>query len=490
MRTDGRCATHTFLPSGDDTATSAGRTVTINGEVVYSGQTSEAKIFYTLIPAEIRSEEMPLFVIFNGGPSVATSSGLLTFGLAPYHLDFFGDEKLKKNPYSFSAIGHLLFIDTRQVGFSYDVVAQPQVPSNRKETFNYYNFSIFTDAGDILLTLLRVMDREPLLRHAKVVILAESYGGARAAMIHSYLSRPAAVEILDNQVFDPVLAAALADHFSLTMPDTRFEDLTVRETAVQFGWQVLLQPGFMVAPVKVYIHTLCGDMAQRDPRAAGCLVNDRAMDLRFPDVGLDALFDAALGVLLSPSGFETLLGISPTQVAGLPASERQGAFRQIIIDDRDRYSEWLAVLGPLPDHDFYHLPRLNTGLVTAAFPTDEVNTSPFIHSLAHIDTFISNAFFDAVVESERIGDALLQASNAMDEPLISSVSIETEGDASVERPGWMQITFTEAMALGGDRHRTIRMPLYEYAGHMIPLTQAGELRDDVRAFLEERGAYW
>ena len=56
-----------------------------------------------------------------------------------------------------------------------------------------------------------------------------------------------------------------------------------------------------------------------------------------------------------------------------------------------------------------------------------------------------------------------------------------------QRPGRLHVTFAPWMGLD-EADRVVRMPRYE-AGHMIPMTRPSELREDLRDFLTERGAY-
>ena len=468
--------------------TLAERTIRIRGDVSYEGVTCASKLFYSLWPAETLSDEMPLFVVFNGGPSVATSSNLATFGMGASVVDLYGDGRAKPNPNSFTALGNLLFIDTRHVGFSYGLLDDPRDATLREAAYDFVNFSIFTDAGDILLVVLSVLEKHPSLRDNPIVIVAESYGGARAAMIAEYLSRPAMLIDTGGRVADETLAAALKEHFSRVVPETPFPLLTVEETKKQFGWQVLLQPGYNLAPVEIYYRATCSGIGDDDPRAALCAVDPDAHDLRDPD-GLNRTLNAGFESVMDPTRFEALFGMPPWNVDGMPARDRFGAFRYADITDSSNFPEWFEQMGDLPAFDTYHLPRLDTGLTSFAFPTAEVATEPFLRSLAALDIFISNAYYDGVIASDRIPDAIRIANERMAVPMLDAVDFDIAPRVGVERPGWLNLVFNDAMGLGDGAARTVRMPLYRNSGHMITLSEPAALREDVRLFLEERGAY-
>ena len=50
-------------------------------------KSSRARVFYSLQPAEQYPESKPTFVFFNGGPSCATSNGLMSWNTRPKTMD-------------------------------------------------------------------------------------------------------------------------------------------------------------------------------------------------------------------------------------------------------------------------------------------------------------------------------------------------------------------------------------------------------------------
>ena len=463
------------------------RSIRIEGDVVYEGLTTQTRLFYVFTPATTAARRMPLLVVFNGGPSVATSGNLAAFGMGKHWIDYYGDGGIHENPANFAEIGNLLFIDTRHVGFSYGILDTPESERARSDAYNFINFGIYTAAADILLVVLDLLGRVPEIAHNPVVFVGESFGGARAAMIAALLMRPSAL-MGDGPLVDPTLGAALRTHFNALSPGVPFDALTVNDTKRQFGWHVLLQPGYMLAPVDAYFHTTCLHLDASDPRNPLCVENPVELDLRHPG-GVNGVLMAGHDAVLTPDGFERLFGVPPQSVVGLAAKDRLGAFRYASITDSTLFELWYSLMGTLASYDTYYLPRLDTGLDAVGFSVATTATVPFMESLAHLHVFISNAFYDGIIAADRIPGGLMQASRDMASPLIASARLENEVREGATRPGWLDIEFTDAMGLGSDNKRTVRMPFYEDSGHMITLTQAGALRDDIQQFLASRGAY-
>ncbi len=148
-----------------------------------AGDTSAAQIFYSLTLARTDAANKPVFVFVNGGPGAATSSALATWGTGPFTMSESGE--VGANPADFSALGSLLYIDTKQAGFSFDELPDPSDEAQRSATFSFLNFCLHADAADILLTVLAVLSDHPELADNPLVMVGESYGGARSAMVLS-----------------------------------------------------------------------------------------------------------------------------------------------------------------------------------------------------------------------------------------------------------------------------------------------------------------
>jgi hypothetical protein len=94
-----------------------------------------------------------------------------------------------------------------------------------------------------------------------------------------------------------------------------------------------------------------------------------------------------------------------------------------------------------------------------------------------VQTFVTDAFFDGVVNSRAIMDAIRSR------PDIVSADLDTAPRAGEARPGWATIV-TQAKGKAPVKH-VIRMPFYSESGHMVSAAQPVELADDVAAWLSQ-----
>ena len=138
-------------------------------------RSSEARMFYSFQAAERDPEDKPLFVFFNGGPASATSSGLMSMYTGRYTLDnrieSGGGEGFVANPVPWTRLGNLLYIDAREAGFSYNIMTRVTEELARWQEFNSQNYNPLFDAADFVRVLLRFLDRHPVLRSNRIVIV-------------------------------------------------------------------------------------------------------------------------------------------------------------------------------------------------------------------------------------------------------------------------------------------------------------------------------
>jgi hypothetical protein len=153
-------------------------------------RSTATRIFFNLLPADDGAKEKPLFVVFNGGPGASTAL-LRSFGTGHRTLDgvAFADPS-RENPTSFTALGNVLYIDSRQAGYSYGLADDPTSETERASGLDDQSFNEFADAADFVRTLLGVFALEPALENNPVVIVGESYAGVRSplmllALLHS-----------------------------------------------------------------------------------------------------------------------------------------------------------------------------------------------------------------------------------------------------------------------------------------------------------------
>lgn len=453
------------------------------------GTVTEAKLFYSFIPAKADGADKPVFVFLNGGPGAATSSALAAWGTGPFSMTPTGD--VVESDGDFSTLGNLIYIDSRQAGFSFDEVDDPSAAESRAASFNFLNYNLYTDVSNILLCLLRVTAERPWLEGNPMVIVAESYGGARAAVLLS-LVRDAAAGVSGNPAFeDAVLFERLREHFE------RIGDGDLIGAAErQFARQVLIQPG-RVLPERVEaahtLYSLCDHLGADDPRFVYCdgRVFDYS-DIREPEGFFDTRNRIAQSVLLTPLGFETFFGVSWMDAAEFRAENRGRAFRfaqtvevQVAnMDGAPPLQPWDAL------HITMHIDPYFSWRDTEAYASYESGqwaAQAFVRGLATVHTFITDAYYDFAVDSRQLPGALLEWNFLQDEPVITDARYRSDLDVNTPRPGWMEVTFVEGEYSQEAMTRVIRMPVYSDAGHMVPMYQPRDFMEDVRAFLVDTG---
>ncbi|MGB9006538.1 MAG: hypothetical protein WCB96_12510, partial [Candidatus Aminicenantales bacterium] len=206
---------------------------------------SQARIWYSFQVADQDGPVTPIFIFFNGGPGSATSCGLMSMNTGRYTLDNRldqGGNVFIPNSISWTSLGHLLYIDAREAGFSYNLMNQVNDDGKRFQEFNAQNFNSFFDAADFIRVLLRFMESHPALRSRPVVIVGESYGGTRAtAMLHlllNYRDYGNGKEVYQ----DPALSQEIQNHLEAVFPEYAGRAVPAEVIARQFGHQVLIQP--------------------------------------------------------------------------------------------------------------------------------------------------------------------------------------------------------------------------------------------------------
>ena len=207
-------------------------------------RTTEARIFYSFHAADSNPTDAPLFVMLNGGPGAATVTNLFSFNTAPYTLDRErqepGSPGYSRNPYSWTQLGNVLYIDASATGFSYLVSKDSkEIPRRMFQFFGFGNFNPYIDAAQIVRVILRFLEDYPEIRGNKVVLVGESYGGTRvSAMLNLLLFNQ---DYTDGSKLyaDPDMVDEIQAHFRKLYPD---EPATPEVVARQFGRQVLIQP--------------------------------------------------------------------------------------------------------------------------------------------------------------------------------------------------------------------------------------------------------
>ncbi len=208
-------------------------------------ETSESRIWYSYLPADADVAKKPLFVLINGGPGSPTSTQLFSMNTAPYTLDREHvrppDAGYAKNPYSWTRMGNLLYIDAPVTGFSYNISPNADTQAGRvSEFFLKGNFNPFIDAAQILRVVLRFLDAHPDLRANEVVMVGESYAGVRVTTLLNLLLFHGQYANGEAIYQDKSLVDEVRKHFHAIYGPTAA--LTPGLVARQFSRQILIQP--------------------------------------------------------------------------------------------------------------------------------------------------------------------------------------------------------------------------------------------------------
>ena len=508
-------------------------------------KSSQARIWYSFHAADEDRPETPLFIFFNGGPGSATSFGLMSMYTGRYTLDnrieSGGGDAYIINPVPWTRLGHLLYIDARQAGFSYNLMSQAQDEGSRFQEFNAQNFNSFFDAADFIRVLLRFLAAHPALQNHPVVIVGESYGGVRAtAMLHVLLNY--ADYKNGRETFqDPALADEIQAHFNAVFPQHAGQVVPPEVIARQFGHQVLIQPALsfnyqeeteneMLTRPDSPLYKIGEEVGvpydpgkYSDPLAFVQDVAGRDLYIYTKPLNwLNGFFNNAGVLLRFVQNLSLVTGVDVTAINGLYASSRSAAYRVIRADyaaslepvasssaiqalflaparleapnAQQEPGNMTAVFGSLRPWDRYFIG--SNGNANWAFHVYNValvrgydihSWEPrygrmFLKNVAHVGTFITNAALDLVVYTAALPASLAKHA----EILISAQPISQGGEA---RPGKIILNYRSSAFsdIPGLTTRTIRFPIYSKSCHSVSLTQPTELFTDVTDWLQETG---
>ena len=323
-------------------------------------KSSRARIFYSFLGADRDLPDTPLFVFFNGGPGSATSCGLMSMYTGRYTLDNqeeSGGDHYIANPVSWTRLGHLLYIDARQAGFSYNIMERDEDVNERLREFNAQNFNSFFDAADFIRLLLRFLASHSQLQGRPVVIVGESYGGTRAiAMLHILLNYSDYGN--GRETFqDPALVDEIQAHYDAVFPEYAGRTVPASVIARQYGRQVLVQP-----TVSMGYQSAIAEEMLRQPGSIlyriGGEVGIPYDPLRYPDQfeyvhdvagrdlyiyskpsdWLSGFFDNAGLRLRTVNNLSLVTGVEARAIGELYAASRSAAYRVIDADSPWAYA--------------------------------------------------------------------------------------------------------------------------------------------------------
>jgi hypothetical protein len=443
---------------------------------------SSARLFYSFRPADEDPHLAPTFVFFNGGPGYGTSFGLLPRGTGPVTIGSPEDSTaLVSNPWSWTQMGNLLYIDTRQAGLSYSTLADPSVQASRAAENNDTNFNDYLDAADLVRVMLRVLSTTPGIQDNPVVLVGESYGGVRATMMLEFLLDYENLDI-NPWYADSTLAEEIAAHYTAVADN-------YADPRDQFPAQVLIQPFIAYTQFQDQAAIMCLPGSKEaliaDEEGVQC---ESLNDYRDPyNIDEDWTWSTELDVvagqhLSTVSSLHSLLGIDPTQIVGLNAVERAGAFRLEGADWTVPQPGFAEALGVVQPWDAY-LVAFNEANFNYDVYDNPYPCVYFSRVIARVATFVTDADADIVVDTPALPTTMMKCQQLLTNPFVDSVVPTHDPETDEPRPGHWTITYNENSPNGAGE-RKVRWPGY-VAGHMVAVSQAQQLFEDVRAFLRE-----
>lgn len=464
--------------------------------------------FWAFRPADHEPWNAPLFVFFNGGPAVSTGMLLgLNVGPQTFAPAATAGADLAVNPHSWTTLGNLLWIDARQVGFSYGLLDDPSDALARQSALSFANFNTYIDAADFVQVLLGFLADHPDLLDNEVVLVGESYGGTRAQVMLDMLLHPQAYADGERRLIDPTLVERIAAHHEPVLGDPQPPP---EQIAVQFGRQILIQPALTGvtqqqiagalfeqpdSPLEQLASDLGVDYSICAEQQGSCSpytngldfvgsVGRSPYDYRAPYSWLDDLFDLVDARCNDADVVDELLGVALDDIDGLSPTMRSQAWRMINVQAYPSDAEagdMDEALGGLAPWDRYFLVfetgalarfRGGEAQLVEVDPADPHYGEHLLRNLLWVDTMITSADYDIVVYTPAIPGALAQYDG-----IVSNVEVEPEQ--------WTIDYRSDAFADWPDPGtRTVHVPTYA-ASHAVSLDTPAELLADVTAWLAE-----
>lgn len=432
------------------------------------------RVWYSFQPAEHDSGEAPLFVLFNGGPGCA-SAPLLAFNTGPTSLipsgTSDGTVQLATTREPWTQFAHLLYIDAPNTGFSYTLASQAgqrapvAIDPDR-------------DAANFNRVLLRFLWRHPQLTDRRVVMVGESYGGARATLMLDQLLHYE--DMLTGEYRDPDLVEEISRHYAETFPDTSGVGLEPQRIAQQFGHMVAIQ-GLLAGSRQ---------LEQGIPEGVeGCQPDADPYQCDQAEGFTQRLMSELAANLLDPQQSSALLGVDIRSIDWMYADAREQSYGKSKISDDEAatvdHSGFSAVFGSLPDRQNYfvaynrdvHAPHPN-----AKAPHDHRVGEAFLAVAQSVQVLITDAGLDRKIWTPNLIDALAEYGDTLQ-------MVDYDGDprTGIARPGWLRLSYRRASGRHapanspvGSITREIRMPYYPAAGHMVTLRESSALLHDIR----------
>jgi hypothetical protein len=454
-----------------------------------------------------------------------------------------GGDFFMPNPYSWTSLGNLLYIDARQTGFSYNLVDQPSNIGVRFQEFNAQNHNPFFDAADFLRVILRFLKNHPELQSNPVVIVGESYGGIRTTTMLHLLLNYNEFGNGTHMYQDQSLVQEIQTHFNAVFPQYHSQIVPPEVITQQFGHQILVQPAITYGHQGEITDDMIlqpGGLIEQFEEESGVLydpdIHPSTLSYIMDVVGRDyyiytkpsnwlfGFFENAGRLLHFTDDLSLITGTDATQIPDLYASARAQAYKVIetdypyeVIPDEttpfiryhflepallqaiksDKESGDLSlVFGNLQPWDRYFIDLnynanwafhvYNVAIVRGYEVTmyESRFGDMFLKNVAHVDTFITNAALDLVVYSAAIPPSL-----ARHDHIVESVQHLKTPWQGKDRPGRIILKYLPSAFpdISNLDTRSIRFPLYDSSCHAVSLTQPEELYHDVSEWLKDKG---
>jgi hypothetical protein len=457
---------------------------------------SRTRIFYNFQPAESRAAQAPIFVLGGGGPA-ASAMFLLAYH-APNTIvqADAGAAAWAPNAWRLTDLGHLLYFDARNAGFSYPAIADPADPSKRAADLGAQNYNAYRDAADGWRALLAFWDLHPELAKSPVYFLAESYGGVRATVMVNMLFDQAeyasgarafsAPDLMQRLACPgPLGASAPAPCPEQVKKQFRGQILMepllagARQTAI--AGQLFEQPGSVLDQLAAETgvpYTRCGVGCTPFQNAQLFLmtINRSLYDYRAPSSWLDDDIQTVANAATWRDVLARLTGVDIAAVDRTIGGARVGAYR--FADPSRAGFGWPGDLektyGVLPAWDAYFVPlnweamgvfQSGTAQVLAADPYQAGFGELFIQNLRHVPTFVSRATYDLA----SYGPALVPV-------LASYPDVRRAALAATASGSEIQVDLTDGSAW------SIVSPEYA-SSHSVSRDRPAELHADIAAFV-------
>jgi hypothetical protein len=458
---------------------------------------SPAHLFYSYHPATVSPESAPLFVLTGGGPGAAMLF-MLAFTAPNSLVNLDKAPAVAPNAHPFTDLAHLLYIDARNAGLSWAEVQNPSDEVARRAEFDVRNYNVYLDAADVLSATFDFLDAHPDLATHRVYFVAESYGGARATAMVSFLYEHGEYAA-ERRAFH---SRDLSDRIDRYVKEQIGDRPSTADLARRFPGQILIEPILSGARQNAAAGTLFeqpGSIIDQLAAAAGvsyarcselgtsCVPFDNAQalvarinrsryDYRTDAGWLSRLFALAAALGTKPPALAAVVGVDPMRLGDVLARKGAGAYRfgnpayatSAVRGTTEQ--DW----GALAPSDAYFSP-LNYEVLsafyaqsvrdTAADPRSDAFGDLFVRNVRYLPTMVTRADFDLEIYGPAVA------------PTLQTV------------PGVVRVTdlaATEELAIEFDDGGTRRIfsPWYHASSHEVARDEPGKLHDDIAAFLK------